>query len=70
MGQFYDIVQGFVEHQLVAFFVIRWYLPPVVEEFDGSMTGVAMLTTAVISLTTCVRSLNLKIGPEFKKSSL
>jgi hypothetical protein len=72
MGLFYDLVQDFVEHQSVTYFVIRWYLPPVFENIDGDMTGneevdsSSFITVHERQVIQCLPGMTGKIGPEFK----
>lgn len=72
MGPFYDIVQDFVEHQPVTYFVIRWYLPPVFDDTDGDMSESedadrsSFITVHLRQVIQCQPGMTGKIGPEFK----
>jgi hypothetical protein len=72
MGLFYDIVQDFVEHQPVTYFVIRWYLPPVFEDIDGDMPeseradNKSFITIHLRQIIRLLPRMTGKIGPEFK----
>jgi len=71
MGQFYDIVQDFVEQKPVTYFVIRWYLPPTIKDIDDMTESEDADPSSYITihLRQVIQSqpgLTGKIGPEFK----
>ncbi len=72
MGLFYDLVQDFVEHQPVTYFVIQWYLPPVFQDIDGGMAesddddSSSSITVHLRQVIQSQPGMTGKIGPEFK----
>jgi hypothetical protein len=72
MGLFYDIVQDFVEHQPVTYFVIQWYLPPTFGYVDGELSDPeegdirSFITIHLRQVIQSQSGMTGKIGPEFK----